>query len=126
MKGSPIRIATIVLGAFFTLQGLGWLAIPARAAAGLGMPLLDGLARSTQIGDLTSFFVVAGLLMLGGSRPGHESLLSIPAMMLGVAAIARTLAWAVHGAAFATAFIAIEVAAAALLFTASRRLAAGR
>jgi hypothetical protein len=126
MNRSPLRIATVVLGAFFTLQGLGWLAIPARAAAGLGMPLLDGIGRSTQIGDLTSFFVVAGLLMLGGSRPGHANLLAIPGAMLGVAAIARVLAWALHGAAFATAFIAIEVAAAALLFTASRRLDAGR
>lgn len=119
---SPLRITTALLGAFFTLQGLGWLAIPARAAAGLGMPLLDGVGRSTQIGDLTSFFVVAGLLMLGGSRPGHARLLAIPGMMLGVAAAARTLAWAVHGAAFATAFIAIEVVSSALLFAASRRL----
>ena len=126
MKGSPLRIATVVLGAFFTLQGLGWLATPGRAAASLGMPLLDGMGRSTQIGDLTSFFLVAGLLMLGGSRPGHARLLSIPAMMLGVAAVARTLAWALHGAAFATPFIAIEVAVAALLFTASRRLDAVR
>jgi len=123
---SPLRIATALLGAFFTLQGLGWLAIPARAAAGLGMPLLDGVARSTQIGDLTSFFVVAGLLMLGGSRPGHANLLAIPGLMLGVAAIGRILAWALHGAAFATAFIAIEIAASALLFAASRRLDAGR
>lgn len=123
---SPLRIATALLGAFFTLQGLGWLAIPARAAAGLGMPLLDGVARSTQIGDLTSFFVVAGLLMLGGSRPGHANLLAIPGLMLGVAAIGRILAWALHGAAFATAFIAIEVAASALLFAASRRLDTGR
>lgn len=116
-----MRIATALLGAFFTLQGLGWLAIPARAAAGLGMPLLDGVARSTQIGDLTSFFVVAGLLMLGGSRPGHARLLAIPGLMLGVAAIGRILAWALHGAAFATTFIAIEIAVCALLFTASRQ-----
>jgi hypothetical protein len=123
--GSPLRIATALLGAFFALQGLGWLAIPARAAAGLGMPLLDGVARSTQIGDLTSFFLVAGLLMLGGSRPGHARLLAIPGLMIGVAAIGRILAWAIHGAAFATAFIAIEIAVCALLFTASRRLDAG-
>jgi hypothetical protein len=122
---SPVRIATLVLGVFFTLQGLAWLALPARAAAGLGMPLLDGVGRSTQIGDLTSFFVVAGLLMLGGSRPGHARLLAIPGAMLGVAAVARTLAWALHGAAFATTFIVIEVVASSLLFTASRRLDAG-
>lgn len=116
-----MRIATTLLGVFFTLQGLGWLAAPRRAAAGLGMPLLDGLGRSTQIGDFASFFLVAGVLMLAGSRPGSAHLLAVPGAMLAMAAVARTLAWALHGAAFAAAFIAIEVAAAALLFAASLR-----
>jgi hypothetical protein len=116
-----MRIATALLGVFFALQGLGWLAAPRRAAAGLGMPLLDGLGRSTQIGDFASFFLVAGVLMLAGSRPGSAGLLAVPGAMLATAAVARTLAWALHGAAFATAFIAIEVAAAALLFAASLR-----
>lgn len=117
-----MRIATALLGVFFTLQGLGWLAAPRRAAAALGMPLLDGLGRSTQIGDFASFFLVAGVLMLAGSRPGGAHLLAVPGAMLAMAAVARTLAWALHGAAFAAAFVAIEVAAAALLFAASLRL----
>lgn len=118
----PLRIATALLGALFALQGLGWLAVPRRAAEGLGMPLLDGLGRSTQIGDFTSFFLVAGVLMLAGSRPGSAHLLAVPGALLAMAAVARTLAWALHGAEFAAAFIAIEAAAAALLFTASLRL----
>jgi hypothetical protein len=42
--------------------------------------------------------------------------------MLAAAALVRTLAWALHGAEFAAAFIAIEVAVAALLLVAVRRL----
>lgn len=119
---SPLRIATTLLGVFFALQGLIWIASPERAAEGLGMPLLDGLGRSTQVGDFAAFFLVAGATMVLGARPGNARLLRVPAGMLGVAAIVRTLSWALHGADFAAAFIAIEVAAAALLLTAARRL----
>ncbi|MBS1105058.1 MAG: hypothetical protein H6Q91_560 [Deltaproteobacteria bacterium] len=119
---SPLRIATTFLGVFFALQGLVWIAKPGRAAEGLGMPLLDGLGRSTQIGDFASFFLAAGTTMILGARTGNARLLLVPAGMLGAAAVVRTLAWALHGAAFAAAFIAIEVAVAALLVVAVRRL----
>lgn len=112
---SPLRIAATVLGALFALQGLGWLLLPARAAEGLGMPLLDGLGRSTQIGDLAAFFLVLGATAALGAWRGRPVLLHVAAGLLGAAALGRTLAWALHGAAFAGAFIAIEVVAAAVL-----------
>src|SRR5271165_4403529 len=119
---SPLRIATMLLGALFALQGVVWIADPRRAAAGLGMSLLDGVARSTQIGDLSALFLTAGATMLVGARPGSARLLYVPMGLFGVAAVARTLAWALHGAAFAAMFIAIEVVMAALLLAAARRL----
>lgn len=119
---SRARILVSLLGVMFALQGVGWLALPARAAEGLGMPLLDGVGRSTQIGDFAAFFLAIGATALAGARPGRARLLLVPAGMLAAAAIARTLAWLVHGAAFAAAFVAIEVAAAALLATAATRL----
>jgi hypothetical protein len=115
-----LRGLTTLLGVFFAAQGLGWLAAPQRAAAGLGMPLLDGLGRSTQIGDLAAFFLTAGALMVAGARPGRAQLLYAPAGLLGAAAIGRTLAWALHGADLAALFIAIELASAALLVATAR------
>jgi hypothetical protein len=112
---------TMLLGALLLLQGLLWLVAPERAAAALGMPLLDGLARSTQIGDLSVFFLVAGATALLGCRPGRARLLLVPAALLGGAAITRTLAWALHGAAFAAPFILVELIGAAVLLTAARR-----
>jgi hypothetical protein len=112
---SPLRIVTMLLGVGFTLQGIGWLVAPARAAAGLGMPVLDGLARSTQFGDFAAFFLVLGLSILAGTRPGRERILYFPAALLGTAALCRAFAWAVHGAAFAALFIAVEIVASALL-----------
>lgn len=120
------HVVATLLGVFFTLQGLGWLADPARAAAGLGMPLLDGLARSTQVGDLSAFFLVAGVTMLMGSRPGRARLLYVPAGLIGGAAVTRTLAWALHGAAFATLFITVEVVVGAILLKAASALDEGR
>ncbi len=117
-----LRIATRLAGGVFTLLGVGWLLDPARSAAGLGMPLLDGIARSTQIGDLSTFFLTAGVTMLAGARPGHARLLWVPAGLVGGAAITRTLAWAAHGADFAGTFIAVELVTGALLVAAARTL----
>ena len=81
-----LRIFTILIGAGSTLQGIGWLVVPDRAAAGLGMPVLDGLARSTQFGDFAAFFLTLGLSILAGTRPGHARRLYFPAGLLGSAA----------------------------------------
>lgn len=119
---SRLRTITTVVGALFTLQGIGWLLAPARSAAGLGMPLLDGLARSTQIGDMSIFFLMAGLTILLGSRPGSAKMLYFPAALIGGAAITRTLAWLLHGADFAALFISVEVATGLLLSYAAANL----
>jgi hypothetical protein len=116
-----MRLLVVLLGAGFLLQGLVWIVAPGRAAESLGMPLLDGLGRSTQIGDFAAFFLTAGATMLVGSRPGRARLLLVPAGMFAAAAIVRMLAWLVHGAAFADAFIPVEVVAAVLLAIAARR-----
>jgi hypothetical protein len=115
-----LRIITILMGAGFTLQGVGWLVVPDRAAAGLGMPVLDGLARSTQFGDFAAFFLTLGVSILVGNRPGHARVLYFPAALLGSAALCRAVAWAAHGAAFATTFILVEVVACLLLLAAAR------
>jgi len=114
-----LRTLTRILGVLFVLQGGLWIVAPARAAAGLGMPLLDGLARSTQIGDLSVFFLIGGGTILIGSRPGQSRLLLVPAAMVGGAAAMRTLAALLHGADFATTFIAAEIAMCALLLGAA-------
>lgn len=118
------RIPTLVrlLGVLFVLQGLAWLTVPARAAEGLGMVLLDGLGRSTQVGDFAAFFLTMGGTILLGSRPGYARLLFVPATMLLVAALCRALAWMLHAADFAFLFITVEILGAAILTVAANRL----
>ena len=114
---STLRIVTILLGTVFTLQGVGWLVAPERAAAGLGMPVLDGIARSTQFGDFAAFFLTLGVSILVAIALGRSRLLYFPAGLLGSAAFCRTIAWAAHGAAFAATFIAVEIIACLLLLS---------
>ena len=63
--------------------------------------------------------------MLVGARPGHGRLLSVPAGLLGSAAVGRTVAWTFHGAAFAPTFIAVEIATALLLLAVASQDTAG-
>jgi hypothetical protein len=116
-----LRLVITVLGVVFALQGVGWIVAPARLAGSLGMPLLDGLGRSTQVGDFAAFFLTAGITMLIGTRPGRARVLLFPAGLIGGAAIMRTLAWLFQGADFATTFIVIEVLTAVLLHRGARQ-----
>ena len=116
-----LRAIPGVIGVFFFLQGMRWIVDPASAASALGMPLLDGLGRSTQVGDMTSFFLTLGLMALLGALRSNGTWLRGSALLLAGAATMRTLAWGIHEADFATEFIAIESIVAAILFFIANR-----
>jgi len=118
------RVLAAVLGAFFLLQALGWLFDPAQAAEGLLMPLLDGAARSTQIGDIGGFFFALSGAILLGAWTLNATWLYAGALMLGEAAFMRIVAALVHGADFATQFIGVEIVVAALLVLCATRIKA--
>ena len=90
-------------------------------ASELGMPLLEGVGLSTQIGDLGAFFTGGALFILIGIMVQKRSWFYASAILLGLTAVFRVLAWLLHGATFATQMIAVEVIVTALvLFAASR------
>ncbi len=120
------RILAGLLGALFLFQGLGWIIDAKSAAEGLGMPLLDGLARSTQVGDLTGFFLCLGGFGLWGAYRQAPTWLRAAGLLLLGAAFGRSLAALVSGAPFATEFVAIEVVAGGLFFLAASRIGASR
>lgn len=120
------RIVAGCIGLLFGLQAVHWLLRPAAAAEALGMPLLDGVGRSTQIGDIGAFFLALGVMCGLGAWRSNPTWLRGAALLLGGAAVMRTLAWALQGAAFTAPFIGVEVVSAALLlFVATRIEAAG-
>jgi len=120
----PFRILSGLLGAFFFVQGVNWIFDAQGAAEGLAMPLLDGMARSTQAGDLTGFFLCLGGFGLYGAYSESPTWLRAAGFLLAGAAFGRTLAAVVSDAAFATQFITIEVICAGLFFFCATRVGA--
>ena len=111
-------------GLLFVVMGLRWLVDPAGIAPSLGLTLETGFGLSSQVGDLSAFFLVAGLSILIALTTRTRSWYYPPVMLLLIAATGRLIAWLVHGAAFVPETIAFEVVVAALLVIASRYLPA--
>ena len=109
------RILSGIVGLFMLWSCLGWLMDPATAAAGLAMPLLEGMGGNTQIGDFTSFFFTAGLFACIGAYRAEYAWLYASISLLGSAAIFRSLAVVAHGSDPLTMAIIFEIIMTAIL-----------
>jgi hypothetical protein len=118
-----MRVLVVLPSILFVVTGLRWLVDPATAAAELGMTLLDGVGRSTQIGDLSAFFLTLGICMLIAVITARRAWFYPPMILLALAAFGRIIAWLIHDAALAMPMIVPEAVVAGLLFAASRVLA---
>jgi len=119
-----IKGLLLIPGIILLLSAFNFLVQPQQAIESLGMALLDGGGRSTQIGDLGAFFVCsAGFIFYGvvKSVPGP---IYASAALLITAALYRTVAWLYHGADFATSFIVFEVVLFIWLVVLARLMAA--
>ena len=115
MNPKTLQVIAAIPGIPMLLNGVGFVLDPGKAAMSLGMPLLDGLARSTQIGDMGAFFLTCAWCIFYGSYRASSSWLGAGAMLLGLAAVMRLLAFGLHDADFAAVFIAVEVVLATWL-----------
>ena len=106
----------------FLVIGLRWVIDPSAAASDLGMTLLSGVGRSSQIGDVGALFLSMGSMILIALTTGQRSWFYAPALMLSLIAVLRILAWLLHGAALTLDMIVVEVVVASLLLLASSRL----
>jgi len=107
----PARIGLGLSGLFgltFLAIGVAWLTVPAVAAGALGASLLQGTGLATQLGDSASFFLCAGFFLLYGALKRSAPWLMAGALLIGVVAPARVVAWAAHDAALTLDAIVIE------------------
>ena len=109
------RILSGIVGLFMLWTCLGWLMDPATAAAGLAMPLLEGMGGNTEIGDFTSFFFTAGLFACIGDYRAEHRWLYASISLLGSAAVFRSLAVVTHGSEPLTMAIIFEIVMVAFL-----------
>lgn len=115
-----LRYLPLLIGAIFAFSSIQWIVDPAAAAESLGMGLLTGVGASTQIGDIGAFFVCIAAMIGLGQRQGHSQWLLGAAMLLGAAAVMRTLAWLAGHADFAVDMIVPELLFSAILWGAAR------
>jgi len=120
------KVLMAVLGFFavlFVSYGVRWLAFPGGIAPDFGLQLGDGLGLSSLLGDLGAFFLTLGLCLAAALLTGRRLWFYPPAMLLLFAALGRTLAWLLHGAAFAVPMIVVELLVGGLILLGARTLA---
>jgi hypothetical protein len=119
-KALRIFLALPAIG--FVVTGLRFAVAPAGAVKGLAMPLLDGAARSSQIGDVGALFMGMGLMILTALTTLKREWFIAPAILLALVAVFRVLAFLFHDAALLMNMIVAEVVIALLLVLASKKL----
>ena len=119
-----LRAIVLLCGVLFIVMGLRWLLAPAGVAPEFGLALSTGVGLSSQIGDMSAFFLTLGVCILMGLTTQRTLWYYPPIILLSLTAVGRILAWLLHDAALAMNLIAPEVIVALILLTASRRLPA--
>ena len=117
-----LRVVAGLFGTLFLINGLQWIIAPANIAAQLGMPLLEGVGLSTQIGDMGSFFITVGAMTIIGAVSQTRHWFYAPSMLLLVAALFITLSTAIYGAPFVLPAIVVEVSVGLFLIFAGSRI----
>lgn len=117
-----VRILVLLPGVLFLVTGLRWLLAPAAVAPEFGLMLGSGTGLSSQIGDMSAFFLTLAVCILMGLTTQRSIWYYPPIILLSLTATGRILAWLLHDAALATILIVPEVVVALILLFASRYL----
>lgn len=117
-----LSVLVLLPAVLFLVTGLRWLIDPAGIAPEFGLVLGEGLGLSSQVGDMSGFFLTLGICMLVALVSGRSAWYHLPALLLMLTAVGRVIAWLLHDAALASQ-IGVEVVVAMILLVASRRLA---
>jgi len=117
-----LKILVLLPAILFLVTGLRWLVAPAGVAPMFGLTLDQGVGLSSQVGDMSAFFLTLASCMLIALISGRRSWYYPAIMLLSITAVGRVLAWLVHDATFALDLIAPEVIVSIILLVASRRL----
>lgn len=123
MVAKLLRLLTLVTGLLFTLTGVQWWVMPDAIAPQFGLTLGTGLGLSSQIGDMSAFFLLLGFCAFMALVTRRGVWYTPAIVLLVLTALGRIIAWVVHGAAFATDQIALELLVAVIYWLAARSLA---
>ena len=122
MINTAIKLLVLLFGILFLVTGLRWVLAPAGIAPDFGLALGSGIGLSSQVGDMSAFFLTLGVCIFMGLTTQRSVWYYPPIILLLLTALGRVLAWLIHDAALATQLIAPEVIVSLVLLFASRRL----
>ena len=117
-----LQILVLLPAILFVVMGVRWLVDPAGVAPDFGLVLGEGLGLSSQVGDMSGYFLTLGICMLAALVSGRRVWYYPPMLLLLLTAVGRVIAWLLHDAALAPQ-IAAEIVVAVILLVAARRLA---
>ena len=118
-----LSFLVLMCGVLMMATGVQWLVVPGTIAPQFGLELANGVGLSSQVGDLSAFFLTLGICTLLALTLKQRVWYYPAIMLVSLTALGRILAWLLHDAALATHLIAPEFVMALLLWFASRRLA---
>ena len=120
---SVLKVLVLVIAVSFLVTGVRWLVAPVGVAPTFGLTLDQGVGLSSQVGDMSAFFLTLATCLLIALISGRRSWYYPAIMLLSFTAIGRIVAWLVHDAALALDLIAPEIIVSIILLIAARRLA---
>ena len=118
-----LSLLVLLCGVLMTVTGIQWLVVPGTIAPQFGLELANGVGLSSQVGDMSAFFLTLGICTLLALTLKQRVWYYPAILLVSLTALGRILAWLLHDAALATQLIAPEIVMALLLWFASRRLA---
>ena len=118
-----LSLLVLLCGVMMMATGVQWLVVPGTIAPQFGLELSDGVGLSSQVGDMSAFFLTLGICTLLALTLKQRVWYYPAILLVSLTALGRILAWLLHDAALATHLIAPEIVMALLFWFASRRLA---
>lgn len=117
-----LKLLVLLPALLFLVTGIRWIVAPAGIAPQFGLTLEQGVGLSSQVGDMSGFFLTLGICMLAALVTERRTWYYPAILILSITALGRVLAWLLHDAALAVNLIAPEVVVSIILLVASRRL----
>ena len=117
-----LRILAALLGLVYLVIAVRWAFDPSGAATDLQMPLLEGAARNSQIGDVGALFLGMGALSLYGVWREKRDFLIAATVLIGAVAFYRVLGGLAHDAPTNWLFVGIELVTVAVWVAYARML----
>ncbi len=125
MLNRIIAVLVVLPAILMLIMGLRWLIDPAGIGPEFGFPLLSGLGLSSQVGNMSAFFLMIGICMLLGVVLRETTWFYPPVLLFILTAAGRIIAWLAHGASLAVQMILIELVVSMILIVAAYRLQSG-